>query len=229
MPEIEKDFQKKVEDSENTSTKWNPVDYLREMTSVNVRKIINACDNRENQVQKIISGIKWRNNRPEDLENLRKAIMSCEEIANDDEFHENIMELVEPFIVDVAQRSEEFFKINGILIYGINEDSSSVHVHMQPDTETDKLTFKEKEKLLIDGFKKLAEIVDKEAKIQKITAMTPMAARAPKWMMSLGFSEPVPVTENEWKEYFIYEYQNNIPVSYSEISRVDFLNKYLKK
>jgi hypothetical protein len=207
----------------------DPVKYLRDITFVNLQNIIAANKDRDSQIQEIISRIKLEKEKANDIESLKNAILLLKDEENDDEFHRKILELLDPLIIDAAKTSEIFFRINGILTYGVDERAKLIHIHIQPNSETNKLTFAEKKKMLLDGFSHLAEIINKDKEIQKITGMSPMIARSPKFMMSLGFSEPVPVSEDEWKENFIYEYQNNIPVSYSEIARVDFLNKYLKK
>jgi|GEM_PF-6869601 len=231
MPEIENNQEKIDTDLKEQFLVEgeDPVKYLRDITSVNLQNIIAANKDRDSQIREIISRIKLEKEKANDIENLKNAILLLKDEENDDEFHRKILELLDPIIVEAAETSEIFFRINGILTYGVDERAKLVHIHIQPDSETNRLTFAEKKKMLLDGFNHLAGIINKDMEIQKITAMAPLVARSPKFIMSLGFSEPIAVSEAECKEHFMYEYQNKIPVSFSEISRDDFLKKYLKK
>ena len=230
MPKIEENNKKKKNNSDaNYGIEENPVDYLREITSANLQNIIAVNKDRASQVREIISRIKWRKDKVDVIEKIKYEISLCEDEKKDEVFHKKILELLEPIIIGVAERREKFYRINGILTYGINENEKLIHIHIVPDIKTSKLAFKEKKKILLEGFSQIADILRKKTEIERITAMSPLLARSPKFIMSLGFSSPLPVSESEWKENFIYEYQNNTPVGFSEITRADFLKRYLKE
>lgn len=125
--------------------------------------------------------------------------------------------LIEPIKTSMGKATEDFTPVNEILTYGIAGDN--IHIHLSDL----KIFHGEKEKLVRDGLRKLATILQSKPEINKVSATSWIVAKHPKSIERLGFVVKGPISEEFRQKHFKDEKR---PVHYSEISREEFITTY---
>ena len=119
----------------------------------------------------------------------------------------------------IGKATEEFAPVNEILTYGIYRDN--IHIHLNDLS----VSHAEKQKLVQDGLRKLAIILQSKPEVNKVSATSWIVAKHPKSIQDLGFTVIGPISEEFRQKRFKNEKR---PVHYAEMSRNEFLNIYLK-
>lgn len=131
--------------------------------------------------------------------------------------------LLEKIRADSFIEQGKFIKLNDILSYGIHKNEA--HIHLAPSKELLRENGKENYlNLVLDGLIKLASIVEKNEKILKITATSPVVTNNPKRMTDFHFTIKGLIGKEEkgrWAE--------DKEVSFAEMSRETLLSNYLNK
>jgi hypothetical protein len=115
-------------------------------------------------------------------------------------------------------------RLSECMYCGINEKNRSIHIHLASSKD-----FINKDNLknfyldIENGFKKLAEIVRDDERIQKITAMSWIVAKSEDRMKDLGFTIEGAISDDVKNRYFKKETR---PISSAFINREDFLKRY---
>ncbi len=151
-------------------------------------------------------------------------------------FITGVLQAVEPILKFISEQPEEYeklrrtrildmdgyIKVNDLLYYGKSGDGN-IHIHIAPHEQTKIGT---KIGLFRKGLKKLAEEVNNNQDVDKITATSWVIAEAPKLMELLGFRLHGEVSDEFKQKYFPNEIR---PVHHASISRDDLLKRYLVK
>lgn len=166
-----------------------------------------------------------------DIEAMKLALLDCAKIKDQEHFLDAVMKIVNP-IVDIKEHHKDKFEevearvmneasnltpINRLVSYGKSGDE--IHIHHTPGT-----TVENKLRLYKEALAKLAEIVDKDPEIKKITAASWIVAKNPRMFTGAGFTVE---DSNEYHKGNLDEL--NRKMNFASISRDDFLNRYLKK
>jgi hypothetical protein len=158
---------------------------------------------------------------------------SCSQIEDEEKFVSRVFEIITP-IIDVRfsdpvkyelfsrkafLEDGRFTSVNELLAYNIIDNTLILHV---PPNETTSL--KDKLKLLKDGFKAIAKIVETDNNIQEIEGSSWIIADHPDLIERLGFTLEGPIPEEQRRGYFGIDPRE---MHSAKMSRADFLKKYL--
>ncbi|MDD5721513.1 MAG: hypothetical protein PHT16_03685 [Candidatus Pacebacteria bacterium] len=170
-------------------------------------------------------------------EKTTQELRECSEILNRDEFINKTLIVLEPILeikkknprliekiqAEAFLKEGNLIKLNDLLSYGVDENS--IHIHLAPSKELLREVGKENYlKLIIEGLKKLAKIVEKDETIKKITAISDVVTNNPKRMAEFGFVVTGYISEQQKNQYFESERRD---ISEAEISREELLKRYL--
>ncbi|OGI83006.1 hypothetical protein A3I95_01575 [Candidatus Nomurabacteria bacterium RIFCSPLOWO2_02_FULL_44_12] len=126
--------------------------------------------------------------------------------------------LAKPLEISMGREFDFFTKVNEALSYGI--DGNVMHIHLRNISRYD---YTEKEKLVIDGLRKLASVVSENVKIRTIRATSPLVARYPRQLKKLGLKTTGQISEELRLKYFKEE---TLPVHEAIMTREEFLAIY---
>lgn len=169
--------------------------------------------------------------KKEDVEN---SLKSLSEIDNREKFINGVLEVLLPVLdfkelhpaefekleYEMSIEQGYFTRLNETLSYG--RSGEVVHIHLVSSRE---LGIAKLKKLVLEGLEELAKVVEKDEKIKIITATSWIVAKNPKLLEKLGFTVTGPISEKERVEFYPGDDRD---VSSAEISRDEFLEKYLK-
>jgi hypothetical protein len=170
-------------------------------------------------------------------EKFNKELEEYNDIENKNEFIDKMLLSLEPILeankkdprlfekirADSFVEQGKFIKLNEVLSYGISKDSA--HIHLAPSKELLREIGKEGYlNLILDGFKKLAKVVENNDKILKITATSPVVLDNPNRMEELGFISMGPISEERRNKHWKGDERK---VGEAEMSRETLLEKYL--
>ncbi len=216
---------------------------MREKIERDLEKIFDSVQNGEDRVEKLMwkfesvlkPDVLSREVITEDeVQKILGGFQECSKIEDRNEFIERIIFLIKP-LTDLAKNNPQefeaarrkafakeggFIPLNEILSYGI-ENNGTVHIHLAPAQTLDN---QEKMNLLIDGFKKLAEVVKNNEEITNISATSWIVAKAPKTMQKFGFRVTGEISDEMKEKHFTDE---DRPVHKAVMTREEFLAKYL--
>lgn len=168
---------------------------------------------------------------PEQQAEIRKQLQSCSTIEDPVLFTDAAMAILLPVIKVREEHKKEFeeaqakamnelsgfTEINRLLSYG--KDGDRIHIHAPFGR-----TVEGKLKLYREGMRKLAEIVENDPEVKKITATSALVAEHPSLFERAGFEiSEVP----EWIKEEHFDGQKNIKKA--SISRDEFLKRFLVK
>jgi len=174
-----------------------------------------------------------------DKEKFVSILKKYSECEDRNEFIDGILVAVEPILetmktnprlieqlqAEAFVEQGHFTRLNEVLSYGVAGDS--IHIHFAPAKELMKEKgIKGSINLVSGGLKKLAKIVEANEKIKSITATSWIVAEHPKIMESLGFTIVGPISEEHRNKHWRGDKRE---ISEAEISRENFLAKYLSK
>ena len=163
---------------------------------------------------------------------IRTALQTCENISDKQQFLSEIMTALKPaldireahpdkFEEALARAMNEsggFIEINRLLSYG--KSGSIIHMHAPAgETVGNKVT------LYREGLRKLAEIINDDPKIKKVTATSPLVSAHPGLFTRAGFKVD-DVTDEFRQQHFAGEERE---IKIAEIDREEFLKRFLKK
>lgn len=129
------------------------------------------------------------------------------------------LNIVKEKLVEKLETSKGI-SVNKILSYGITGDN--LHIHLR----NLEISHNEKEILVQDGLRKLATLIANKPKIKKISATSWIVAKHPRTIQKMGFTIKGSISEEFQKKVFPNEKR---PIYYAEMTREEFLAKYLTK
>ncbi len=224
-------------------------DNKNEGTQRYIGKVFDKYKDNSKRVEDILYTIKpFLDSDLTDGEKIRQSLEKCSTIEDKEEFKEKIISSLRP-ILDLEKENPEAFeeiereafvegssftRINEILSYGIDEEHRSneehgsgkkelVHIHLAPAKTFGPVKSR---RLVREGFKELAEIVNKNKKIEVITATSWIIAKHPNMINKLGFTDNGEIGEEKREEYFSEE-DDDIEIHEARMTREEFLEKYL--
>jgi hypothetical protein len=164
-----------------------------------------------------------------DKEEIVRQLNACIGLEDRQQFIDRVFEATKPVSdfrrnnpelnIEIMMENAGFTKINRSLYYG--EGDNLIHIHLAPSEDLGMARVK---KLMMEGFNNLAEIVNKNKKVEKITARSWIVGDHPKVMEKLGFKIDQESGEKVTDERGLGNEEKS-----SEISREDFLKRYLKE
>jgi hypothetical protein len=172
-----------------------------------------------------------------DKEKIIQELRECSEIFDRDEFikktfvvFEPILEtkkknprLIEEIQTEALLEEGNLLKLNDLLLYGVYEDR--IHLHLAPSKELLRKIGKENYlKLITEGLKELAKIVEKNKIIKKITATSLVVTNNPKRISELGFVIKGRISEERRSEHWEWDEGD---ISEAEMPREELLKRYL--
>lgn len=168
----------------------------------------------------------------EKADEIKNALLACENISDKQQFLDEIMEALKPALEIREAHSDKFeeaqaramnesggfTEINRLLSYG--KHKHIIHIHA-PAGET----VGNKISLYRDGMKKLAEIVNNDPEIKEITATSYLVASHPGLFTRAGFKVE-DVSDEFRQEHFAGEERE---IKIAKIDREEFLRRFLKE
>jgi len=177
-------------------------------------------------------------NKEKIVKDLRESV----DIKNQEEFIFHLLKTLEPIVALRINQSKIFEKVqrentinsNGnlklseVLYTSLNEQNKNeIFIHLAPAEEFIKENgIANLKKEVEKGLAKLAEIVESNKNIEKITATSWIVAKNPLILERLGFTVVGEISEKERMEDFNNEKR---PVAKAFIERSDFLARYYNK
>ncbi|MCL5010921.1 MAG: hypothetical protein M1127_01785 [Patescibacteria group bacterium] len=124
---------------------------------------------------------------------------------------------------DIFNRDGAFTPVNEVLSYGVDEEKSFLHLHVPPCK-----TVQNKVSLLKEGLAEIAEVVQDNENIERITGTSWIVAQNPNLLRRLGFT--IGGKEKTYKRLLRSSFLGNEkPVGSAFMERNDFLARYLKQ
>ncbi len=172
----------------------------------------------------------------EEIDRIIKTIKELKDVdCNKEELFDNIREIFIPVTKSIAARYNEieaeeaeyfnkkegFIKINRVLSYGGTHDT--IHLHHPPARTIPK---EERSLLYIDGFRKLAKILESKDKMKYVTVSGPLAFRKKELLSRAGFD--IEEMSDDLRERH-FKGSKKEEVIMAKISRDKFLEIYLDK
>lgn len=168
----------------------------------------------------------------ENANNIRNALLACENISDKQQFLDEIMAALRPAIeireahadkFEYAQaramnESGGFTEINRLLSYG--KHKHMIHIHAPAGETVDN-----KISLYREGMRKLAEIVDNDPEIKEITATSYLVASHLGLFTRAGFTVE-DISDEFRQEHFVGEKRE---IKIAKIDREEFLRRFLKR
>lgn len=168
----------------------------------------------------------------EKADEIKNALLACENISDKQQFLDGIMEALKPALeireahadkFEEAQaramnESGGFTEINRLLSYG--KSGPIIHIHAPAGESVGN-----KISLYRDGMKKLAEIVNNDPEIKEITATSYLVASHPGLFTRAGFKVE-DVSDEFRQEHFAGEERE---IKIAKIDREEFLRRFLKE
>lgn len=174
-----------------------------------------------------------------DKEDILNGIRECLKIQDKENFLVQLERVLEPYlklkvnhpeIFEKAQREEiirnsGYLRLSEVLYVGF--ENNIAHIHLAPASEL----IKEKgiadlKQEVVEGLKKLAEIIISQENIEEVWAVSWIVAKTPLLFKKLGFTVLGEISEDEKRDGFENETR---PVAKAFMVREDFLTKYGKK
>lgn len=179
-----------------------------------------------------------------DKEGIVRRLRECENIKERDVFVDRVVSALLPVIEMRAKDPRAFAKIanpedvveeettNLTENFSYNEiienGEKAYLIHLPVDSEKkEKLSVMLIGRLFKEGLEELARITDKNSEIKKIVATSALVKKYQRLLGRLGFTITGPISEELRKMHFANEAERE--VWNSEISREDFLKKFLKE
>ncbi|MEK7648383.1 MAG: hypothetical protein AAB400_00505 [Patescibacteria group bacterium] len=229
-------FEKRKSGSGRESAKEDP--FLKQ-AQVGISAICDQFNNSEDRVKEIINKLdpffEWVDKSllsKGQISEIKRSLLQCAAIHNKKKFLGAVITVLQPAMeirkahaaefeeahAKAMNESEGFTEINRLLSYGKSSDLIHIHASLGKTVEN-------KLSLYRSGLRKLAEIIDRDPDIRRITATSPLVAQHPGLFTIAGFAVE-DISDDVRMLHFKNEKQE---IKRASISREDFLKKFLKK
>lgn len=188
--------------------------------------------NSDERVDDIIKTLGDIIERLENSEEIKNNLNKLRQIEEKEEFCQSLFALLKQLVdwreshltefENIRRRDfneqGSFIELNQMLSYGVGGDD--IHLHVPPNVSTPN---SEKLRLIREGLRKLATIVDQDPAIKIITATSWIVANHPDLLRKLHFTVEGEIDENTRNRFFASETR---PVALATMSREDLIKYY---
>ena len=223
----------------NNSEKEKAEQDIRNETRIGIALIVNDSEDTDDAIKQILKRLESffkhidKELLPDEkINEIINSVYASKDIEDKEEMIDSITDAFKPLLdikinnpkafEDVQAKAMNeaggFTEINRLLSYG--KDNGIIHIHAPAGKSVEG-----KFSLYRQGMRDLAKIVNKDPEITTITATSHIVSEHPEMFTIMGFSVRE-MTPEEKQKHFAAETRK---ISRAEISREDFLKKFLKK